>query len=124
MERKVIINKTRMTVLGSQIAVADSFFTRLVGLMGKRVLAPGEGLLISPSSGVHTCWMRMKIDVIALDRTNRVIKLGHSVKPWRLSCLSVKAAKIVELPAGRIKDTDTMLGDNCDISGKDSVASL
>jgi hypothetical protein len=57
--------------------------------MGRRSLAAGSGLWITPSSGVHSCWMRMAIDVVALDRNLRVIKTGHAVRPWRLSGLAI-----------------------------------
>jgi uncharacterized membrane protein (UPF0127 family) len=106
-----VVNRSKATVVGSRIAVADSFLTRLVGLIGKRSLDSDQGLLISPSSGVHTCWMSMSIDVVALDRANRVIKLAHNVRPWRLSGLSTKTSRILELPPGRIQTAGIEVGD-------------
>lgn len=106
-----VLNSSKATVIGTQVAVADSFLSRLFGLMGRRSIAPGGGLLILPSSGVHTCWMRMKIDVAGLDRKNRVVKLGHSVKPWRVSALSLRTASVLELPAGHLRACNTAVGD-------------
>ena len=63
-----VANVTRGTVLGSEIRIADTGLTRLVGLLGNSELRSGCGLLIEPSSGVHTFGMRFPIDVVALDR--------------------------------------------------------
>jgi uncharacterized membrane protein (UPF0127 family) len=99
------------TVVGNKIAVADSSMTRFLGLMGKSALEPGSGLWIKPSSGVHTFWMRMHIDVVALDKENRVVAFAHSVPPWRLSCVSLKTRSVLELPAGRIRECGIQVGD-------------
>lgn len=115
MEQITIRNQTRSTSLGAQISVADTFLTRLVGLLGRRGLAPGTGLLIQPSSGVHTFGMRFPIDVIALDRKNRVHALWPNLRPWRLSGVSWRIASIVELPAGTIQHCAVQRGDQMEI---------
>jgi uncharacterized membrane protein (UPF0127 family) len=66
---------------------------------------------ITPSSGVHTFWMRMRIDIVALDSRMRVIRLGHAVRPWRLSGLSLKTRSVLELPAGQIQACGIQTGD-------------
>jgi uncharacterized membrane protein (UPF0127 family) len=109
------MNETKATAIGDKIAVADSFLTRLFGLMGKRSLTAGSGLWITPSSGIHTCWMRMPIDVVALDRNLRVVKTGHAVRPWRLSGLSLKTDSVLELPAGQILSCGLEIGDQLKI---------
>jgi|SRR5579875_2405732 len=115
MKQVRIINKSKATVVGDRITVANSFLTRLIGLMGRKSLAPGEGMLITPSSGVHTCWMRMKIDVVALDKNKRVLRLGHEVKPWRLSGLTLHTAHVLELPAGQIRACGLEVGDQVEV---------
>jgi uncharacterized membrane protein (UPF0127 family) len=97
-----IWNQSKATAIGDKIAVADSSFTRFLGLMGKRSLEVGSGLWITPSSGIHTCWMRMPIDVIALDRSRRVLQVAPAVRPWRISGLSLKTHSVLELPSGQI----------------------
>jgi uncharacterized membrane protein (UPF0127 family) len=105
------VNQSKATAIGDKIAVADSFLTRFLGLMGKSSLSVGSGLWITPSSGVHTCWMRMAIDVIALDRNLRVVKTGHTVLPWRLSGLSLRTHSVLELPPGQILASGVEVGD-------------
>lgn len=68
-----IVNTTKGTTVGSAIGVAATIRSRMVGLLGEARLDPGEGLLIVPSSGVHTWGMRFPIDVVALNRHLRVL---------------------------------------------------
>jgi uncharacterized membrane protein (UPF0127 family) len=105
------VNQSKATVIGDKIAVADSSLSRFLGLMGKRSLEPGSGLWILPSSGVHTFWMRMDIDVVALDRELRVLKVDHGVRPWRLSGLSAKTRSVLELASGHARACGVEPGD-------------
>jgi len=52
----------------------------MVGLLGKARLDPGKGLLIVPSSGVHTWGMRFPIDVVALNRHLRVLDVKEHLE--------------------------------------------
>ena len=95
--------------------VADSGPKRNKGLLGRDRLSPGEGLWIVPCEAVHTFAMRFAIDLVYLDRKNRIKKLSSDVPPWRLSaCLS--AHSVLELPAGTIRDTKTRFGDTFEFS--------
>jgi len=80
-------------------SIADSFVRRLRGLLGRRRLARGEGLLISPSSSIHTCFMRFPIDAVFLDRGFRVVQVSPNVRPWRLAGAR-RARLVLELAAG------------------------
>ena len=92
-------NTTRATVLASSLEVADTGSKRNKGLLGRKSLDPGTGLWIIPCESVHTFFMRFPIDLVYLDRQNRIKKLRSNVSPWRMSiCLS--AHSILELPAG------------------------
>jgi len=110
-----VSNLTRHTVLATRMEVADSAAKRNKGLLGRERLAPGEGLWIRPCEAVHTFCMRFSIDLIYLDRKNRIRKLVSAVPPWRLSaCLW--AHSVLELPSGTIRDTRTQPGDTLDFS--------
>ena len=106
-----ISNPVRQSVLGDRIGVADTTLTRFVGLMGRGSLAPGHGLLIRPSNGVHTLWMRFSIDVLLLDREYRVLSAYRVLRPFRMTAINWKAASVLELPSGTILATNTQLGD-------------
>ena len=106
-----VSNPARQSVLGDRIGVADTTLTRFVGLMGRRSLATGHGLLINPSNGVHTFWMRFSIDVLFLDREHRVLSAYGNLRPFRVTAINWKASTTLELPAGTIAATNTQVGD-------------
>jgi uncharacterized membrane protein (UPF0127 family) len=69
------------------------------GLLGRRSLDDGEGLLLEPASSVHTFFMRFPIDVVFLDREGSVSKIVENVRPWRAAgCRGARS--VVELSAG------------------------
>jgi hypothetical protein len=110
-----VANITRGTVLATRLEVADSGPKRNKGLLGRKGLADGEGLWITPCESVHTFFMQFPIDLVYLDRKNRVRKLCNSVPAWRISvCLS--AHSILELPSGTIRNTQTQSGDTLEFS--------
>jgi uncharacterized protein len=109
------INRTRGTVLASQLELAGSGETRRKGLLGREGLAPGTGLWIVPCESVHTFFMRFAIDLVYLDRKHTVRKVRTAVGPWRVSaCLS--AHSVLELPAGTIVSSQTERGDTVEIA--------
>jgi uncharacterized membrane protein (UPF0127 family) len=108
--RLKVSNLTRGTVLANSLEVADTGSKRNKGLLGRKGLADGEGLWIVPCESVHTFFMQFPIDLIYLDRENRIKKVRENVPAWRLSaCLSARS--ILELPAGTIRSTQTERGD-------------
>lgn len=103
-------NETRQTVVASAADVADSSAKRRVGLLKHDRLEPGTGLWITPCESVHTFFMKFAIDLVYLDKKNKVRKVRHAVPPWRLSaCLA--AHSILELPAGAARQSGTESGD-------------
>jgi uncharacterized membrane protein (UPF0127 family) len=111
-----LINKTRATVVGTRIRIADTSLTRLIGLVGKRRLDAGCGLLIKPSSGIHTFGMLFAIDVVALSKNLRVLKLWHRLAPFRVTSIQLKTHCILELPAGQIRNCQIEIGDQLEFS--------
>jgi uncharacterized protein len=108
--RLKIYNSTRQTFLGSSVKVANQGATRRKGLLGRTHLPPGDGLWIIPCEAIHTFGMQFPIDLVYLDRKNRVKKLRSNVRPWRLSvCLT--AYSLLELASGTIRNTQTQRGD-------------
>jgi uncharacterized membrane protein (UPF0127 family) len=109
-------NLTRRTVLAKDLAVADTFWSSLVGLMGRRALEAEAGLWIVPCQSVHTFWMRFPIDVVFVDQRKTVVHVVENMKPFRISRHVSKARSVIELPASVIRITMTSVGDQIDIS--------
>ena len=110
-------NLTRETTVVSQGRVADSFFPRLVGLMGAAGLAAGQGLLILPCNSIHTHFMRSPIDVLYVSRELEVVYVDHAMKPWRFGRIHRGARFVVELPAGTAVTTGAQAGDRLAVQG-------
>lgn len=85
------------------VEVADSFWTRFLGLMGRRRLPEGQGLLIVPCSSIHMCFMRFAIDAVYLDREYRVIRVAAGLRPWTGFSWCSSAWAVLELPSGEAR---------------------
>lgn len=91
--------------------VANNPWTRLVGLMGKKELPEGDGLLIERSRSIHTHFMRFPIDVLFMGPDDTVVDVEEAMKPWRIRMSKSGARYVVEVPAGTLRRTDTKVGD-------------
>lgn len=95
----VIINESKDLMIADKVEEATTFLTRLVGLLGKRNLQAGEGLLIAPCKMVHTFFMKFPLCIIFLNEQNSVIKVIPSLAPNRISPFVPAAIKVIELKA-------------------------
>ncbi|HEX5423555.1 MAG TPA: DUF192 domain-containing protein [Candidatus Acidoferrales bacterium] len=113
-----VYNKTKETFVATEATVADSYFPRLIGLLGKtkRWAQHGKGLWIVPSRGVHTLGMLFPIDLIFLSKDKEVVHLEEYVRPFRISKVSLKATSVLELPAHTIYRSRTQVGDKLEIA--------
>jgi uncharacterized membrane protein (UPF0127 family) len=97
--------------IAGAVAVARSMPARMKGLLGKKEMNQGDGLLIQPCMGIHTFGMRFAIDVIFFDRTKRIIALLKDLPPNRLTRFYFRAVGVLELPAGTLRKTSAKVGD-------------
>ncbi len=113
-----VTNETKGTVVADQTRVADSIRTRFWGLLGRRSLPEGHGLLLRPSTSIHTAFMRFTIDVVFLDKRNRVVKVVPEVKPFRIAGTWRGGHSTLELPAGAAAQAQVERGDQLVIAGQ------
>jgi len=113
-----VYNKTRETFVATDVTVADNYFRRLVGLLGKtkRWAKLGRGLWIIPSRGVHTIGMLFPIDLVFLSKDRTVVHVEEHFRPFRVSRISLKATSVLELPTHAIYRSQTKVGDTLEIS--------
>ena len=111
-------NRTRTTYLATDLVIARSHWSRFRGLMAtdSSRFSRGQGLWISPSHGIHTFAMRFDIDAVYLDRERVVIHIEEDLKPWRMAAVFIRAASVLELPTGTVRESLTVVGDQVDIS--------
>ena len=103
----------------SRCEIADGLFDRMRGLLGRRELPAGHGMLINPAPSVMTYFMRFPIDVVFIDRDWRVVKIVHGLKPWRVAGAK-QAVAALELPAGTAEQCRIQLGDELELPPLDS----
>ena len=106
-----IVNVSKKRVLSDQCRLADSFFKRLMGLLGRNSLQRGEGLLFDNCHGIHTVGMRFQIDVLFLDKDLRVMRIANHLRPFHIGPVVKNAVYVLELAAGVVDESHTEVGD-------------
>ena len=87
------------TVL-EHLEIASTFWQRFKGLQLRRPLPVDTGLLITPCSSLHTCFMRFSIDVVMLDEQLNVLGVRKNVKPWRMVLCAKQTTSVIEVTHG------------------------
>ena len=90
--------------------IADTAATRSQGLLGRDSLAPGEGIILDPCRLIHTFFMRFPVDVVFVDRRQRVTRVARDVRPFRFAWGGWSARVTLELPAGTLGQTPVTPG--------------
>ena len=80
-------------------SVATTARKRFRGLMLRKRLVDGEGLLLAPAGSIHTFFMRFPIDAVFADRELTVVDVVPGLRPWRMA-VRRRARVVFELPAG------------------------
>lgn len=112
MKSVTIINRTRDSVLGSKVGVADRWWLRARGFLRRPEPGEGEGLLLSPCRAVHMVGMNFALDIVFIDRLGRVLAVYPNLAPGRRSGWHLRARYALELPVGSIAATGTAVGDS------------
>lgn len=107
-------------IVCERVVVADRAHRRMRGLLGRRYLREGEGMVLRPGWSIHTAFMRFPIDAVFLDADQVVIKIEPEVGPWRtVSCRG--AREVVELAAGECKRRGLVVGDRVAWASKSAL---
>lgn len=107
-----VTNLTRRRCVGARVRLANRWWARLRGLLGRRPLAEGEGLMLVPCRAVHMFGMRYPVDVLFVDRTGGVVATYHRLAPGSRSKWHRGAVAALEVPAGTLATTETQPGDS------------
>jgi uncharacterized protein len=92
-----------------------SFVSKSVGLLNAGKAHP---ILFRTRFGIHTFGMKYPIDVLILDKQNRIVKLVEKLLPNKIFVWSPRFDIVIELPAGEIKKHGLRKGDDVRISRK------
>lgn len=119
-----IFNLTQNTLLAKKVILADTPLKRITGLLGKTGLKEKEALVILPCKQVHTFFMRFSIDILFLDKENKVISALSNFKPYRITPLYFSALSAIELPAGTIESSCTVFGDEISLDNSKNICKM
>lgn len=95
-----LLRADNQQLLIPNLRVADSFATRMRGLLGTRELPAGEALWIHQCNSIHTFFMKYAIDCVFLDRNMVVKSIKSDVRPGRIVWPQWGATTVVEMKSG------------------------
>jgi uncharacterized membrane protein (UPF0127 family) len=121
--RLIARNVSRESLLAERLEDGGSFWAKFMGLMGRASLPAGDGLWLPGENGIHMLFMRFPIDVVFVSGPvdgssgrHRVLAVRRALPPWRGVVWRVGGAKgVLELPAGTIDASGTVVGDEISI---------
>ena len=97
--KTVVLRTADDRVVCERCLLAETPLARMRGLLGRRGLETGEGLLLRPAPSIHTLFMRFPIDAVFLDGERRVVRIAADVRPWRTAAAR-RSRAVLELAAG------------------------
>lgn len=98
MKVKIIKNNEEIY---KEVKLADNFFERFIGLMGKKNI-DSKGLLLINCSAIHTFFMKITIAAVYINKDYEVVEI-ESIKPWRFGKILKGTKHVLELPTGNLK---------------------
>jgi uncharacterized membrane protein (UPF0127 family) len=105
-----VVRTQDQRVVASAVRRAAAPWERSLGLLGRRRLEPGAGLWLEPARAIHTIGMMLRLDIVVLDRSHRVIAIHRGVPPFRFVA-HPHAHAFVELGAGSLDGAPVAVGD-------------
>jgi Uncharacterized conserved protein len=103
-------------IVCDKVIIANSFFKRLKGLMFTKELPSDSSMYICPCNQIHMFFMNYNIDVLYVDKNNMVIAVDENMKPGIMGKKVKGAAAVVELQAGKVKESNIKVGQVLEIA--------
>ena len=103
-------------MLAESAALADTAFSRLKGLLGRRGIAAHEAMIITHCRSIHMFFMKFAIDAVFVNKRGVVVGLVENIKPFRMSPYFFSSSYVIELPVGKIRETRTRAGDEIKVT--------
>ena len=90
MEKQLLINNKIINII-----IANNFFQKLLGLMGKKNIS--YGIYFPNINSIHTFFMKESIDILVLDKNNYILEIKKLSKN-KIFISKYKKTSIIELP--------------------------
>jgi len=111
-----VTNATQRTVIAERARVARGLIEVVLGLHLLPKLQPGEGLLLPGATMIDTTFMGYAIDLVFINRSQRVTRLVSRLQPWRMVAGANGGRDCLELPAGALEGTGTQRVDQLEMT--------
>lgn len=106
-----IYKSSKSNLIVDDAKLANSFISRTLGLLSKNLILQNEGLIIKPCCSIHTLFMKFDIDVLFVNRQNKVIAIYEKIRPYRVLPIHPTSFYVVELASGIISAKNIKKGD-------------
>ena len=110
---KVITLKHKRQPLS--VLVADTWLSRLVGLLRYNRIDNSTGLWLLPCGSIHTMWMRFSIDAVYLDECGKILKIKENIKPFRFDFAPEGTSSVLEVAANNAKQLGFSVNETLDL---------
>lgn len=87
-------------------------YAKIQGLIGKN---EAESVYFQTRFGIHTFFLKFPIDVVVLDKNNKVVKLQQNLAPNRIFVCNPRYFYVLELPKNTINKMKLSLGDKVNV---------
>ena len=98
----MIYNADTARCLALSPVTAQCWTMRLRGMIGRRFSETMDAMIFPRCNAVHMLFMTMPLDVLFLDRKNRVVRVVRGLPPWHPGIFASRAVTTVEFPAGAL----------------------
>jgi len=95
-----LVNVSTSEVVVQHVELANTWWSRFIGLQFRKELPTNTALLIAPCSSIHTCWMRFAIDVVFLDADGVIVDVRDNLRPWSICFSRSPATQVLEFSNG------------------------
>ena len=110
-----LINKTKNQILDLKVEVAETFWARARGLLGRSSMGEVQALWIPRCNSIHTFFMKFAIDCVFVDKNLKVRAIYSNVEPGRLVLPVWGATSVFELASGVSSKMNISVGDQLNV---------
>ncbi len=104
-------SKSGADLVVTHLELAETFWQRGRGLLGRKSLAADQALWIKPCNNIHTFFMKFAIDCIFVDKEMQIKQIVADIPPFRFVGPQWKASSVIEASSGFAARNKLSIGD-------------
>jgi hypothetical protein len=104
-------NRSRNILIAEIILTLDGQFHQTLQMLNHNGIPDNCVLWINPCNGIYTVGMKYPVDIAFLDKYGRIVRMLKDFPPGCFADSTPATISAIELPNGRLSETETGLGD-------------